>query len=94
MIHANENCGHFRQQHKSGQIVILNTSSLSAEIKQFAEKAYRFSAQAEVNDIWLEIDFNDSEFERAVVAHIRKILAEHYTPFSRVHVEEHCPKNV
>lgn len=40
--------------------------------------------------MWLQLDFGDSEFERALVEHIRKLLARRYTPLSRVKVSTHC----
>jgi hypothetical protein len=90
-LHRKAGCGNIRQQQKAGQrIVHLNIASLSAELKRFKARDYRFGADAQTNDMWLEIDFNDPEFERAVIEYIRRLLAEHYTPFRRVVIETHC----
>ena len=64
--------------------------TLSAELKRFSSKAYRFAAQAELNDMWLELEFRDADFERAVVEHVRKILGGHYKPLGSARVDQHC----
>lgn len=90
-IHSNPACGNLRQQHKQNQrVVSITTSSLTTELIRFERKEYKFGSQADINDMWLAIDLGDSIFEVAVTEHIRKILASHYTPFSRIKAEEHC----
>lgn len=90
-IHDDAGCAAIRQQHKEGQrLVRLDISSLSTELKRFKANDYRFGSTAETNDMWLEVDFADPAFERAVVEYVRKLLAEHYTPFGQVGVEQHC----
>jgi len=90
-IHGDAGCADIRKQHKEGQrLVRLDVASLSTELKRFKAKDYRFGSAAGTNDMWLEVDFADHAFERAIVEYVRKLLAEHYTPFGQVGVEQHC----
>jgi hypothetical protein len=90
-IHRHGDCSSIQQQRKPEQRVVrLETSTLSSELKKFEQKQYTFAADASRNDLWLEVDFGDLEFERAVVAYVKKILASHYTPFARASIDTHC----
>ena len=90
-IHANAECSRIQQQHKQEQRVVrLEVRSLSLELQRFSAQEYQFGAEAETNDMWLELDFSDPVFEKAVVEYVRSILALHYSPFARVSVDEHC----
>lgn len=90
-IHATKDCSNVQQQRKSEQRVAkLNIATASEELRRFEAKDYRFGADQRTNDMWLFVDFSDPQFERAVVGYIHRILARHYLPFSRIHVNEHC----
>ena len=90
-IHVNAGCAAIQQQHKKDQRVVrFDIGSLSRELNRFAMKEYQFGAQAETNDMWLELNLGDNKFEKALVDYVRTLLAQHYKPFSRVKVDEHC----
>lgn len=90
-IHADAGCSAIGQQNKPGQRrVSVNRGSLSAELERFSSKHYRFGSDRETNDMWLVADLSDVEFERAVIEHVRKLLAVHYSPFGRISISEHC----
>ncbi len=90
-IHGQPSCSAIQQQHKQDQRVVdLNRSTLSAELERFAQKHYRFGADAESNDMWLRVEFDGAQFEAHVVEYVRVLLARHYIPFGRIQVEEHC----
>jgi hypothetical protein len=90
-IHAALDCANIQQQDKQDQRVIrLSTETLSPELARFEAKEYRFGSDQSTNDMWLYVDFSDAQFERAVVEHIRRILAQYYSPFARVRIDEHC----
>ena len=89
-VHSANDCAHIQQRRKPDQRVVrLDPRTLSAELLKF-ESEYRFASEQRLNDMWLQLDFSDAAFERAVVEHIRKLLARRYTPFSRVAVSSHC----
>jgi hypothetical protein len=90
-VHKDGRCASVQQQRKEGQRrVQLNIRTISNELSKLSEKAYRFASQAELNDMWLDIDFNDEKFERALVDYVRVLLAQHYKPFAGVKVSVHC----
>jgi hypothetical protein len=90
-IHAHSDCASVQQQHKKNQRVVrIEVFNLSGELTKFRTKEYVFRAQAETNDMWLDVDFGDAGFEKAVVEYIRRLLGSHYTPFVRSKVDVHC----
>jgi hypothetical protein len=89
--HFNPNCGNIRSHRKTNQRYIrLNTATISAELSKFQTKAYRFAADQQHNDIWLEIDFQDRDFELSVLDYIGKCLGKYYKPFQNIQPKVHC----
>ena len=72
------------QKHiKSNQRVIkINIKSLSDELREFSEYKHRFASTQELNDMWLEINFSDLDFEIAVAEYILSLLRKKYGRFS------------
>ena len=84
-------CGHIQQARKSGQrCVILSRSTIGTELQRFVDREYTFGAQAATNDMWLTVDFDDLEFEAAVVHHVHRLLGVRYKRFRDCRVEWHC----
>jgi len=90
-LHNDVACTNIGQHHKKGQrIVQLDIASLSIELKRFKSKHYRFGSDPQTNDMLLEVDFSDQDFERAVVEYIKRLLTRHYAPFGRDDIKQHC----
>jgi hypothetical protein len=90
-VHHDPNCSTIRVMNKPNQrICRINARSISAELENFKQKRYRFQATAELNDMWLEIDFTDEEFEMDVLRRIHRLLGQHYKPFRDCRIEVHC----
>ena len=90
-VHRDPNYGMIGPHDKPGQRTCrIDTTSISAELRKFRDKVYRFQSSPEWNDMWLEVDFQDVEFETAVVRHIRRLLGQHYKPFADTCVTVHC----
>jgi hypothetical protein len=90
-IHRRGGCPEIGKMTKVGQRRIrIDPAAISHELQQFAAKAYPFAADRLKNDMWLEVDFGDPDFELAVVEHVRHLVGMHYTPFAAVKVETHC----
>ena len=65
--HFDVSCGDIHKMHKTGQRNIrIDPATFSNEIQRFTQKEYHFSSEPDSNDMWLEIDFGDLEFELAV----------------------------
>ena len=90
-IHADSNCGNIQQHHKQNQKVIkIDRASLSRELLIFAAGDYKFAPNAELNDMWIEVDLEDKKFECSVIDYIWQLLAKKYSPFQGIRIDEHC----
>ncbi len=90
-LHSDLNCGFVPKPPSKGQRWIRVTpATFEQELAKFRDHEYVFRSEAKFNDMWLEVDFGDKEFERAVGDYLLRVLSTQYTPFSRVVVREHC----
>lgn len=90
-IHGLANCSEIGKMQKHGRrSVLIDRNSISSELQNFALKNHRFAAEASANDMWLVVDFGDPHFEDAVVRHVQRLIAGHYSPFGAVQIDRHC----
>ncbi len=90
-VHHDPFCSRIRPMGKQGQrICRINITNIRHELQKFKDKQYRFQSTSDLNDMWLEIDFQDEEFEMAVVGYICRLLGHHYKRFSDSRLEIHC----
>ena len=90
-LHRDPNCGYIRMHNSpDSRIFHLRPATLSDELRRFSERQVDFAAAKGINDMCLDLEFADPEFELALVRHIQKILSERYSPFGRVEVQIHC----
>ena len=90
-VHRELSCGSIQKNEKRDQRYIrVNISTISKELRSFANKDYNFDANRDSNDMWLEIDFGDPDFESSVLEHIRSLIGKHYTPFANITIDYHC----
>lgn len=88
-IHELSGCAAIQQQRKKRQrFVKIKRTTFSREVKKF-EGFYRFAAKREANDMWVQVDFGDIDFEVQVVAHLIKILSRRYRPFNGIKPKIH-----
>ena len=90
-LHGKAGCGHVQQARKTGQrLVTVDLGSLSAELARFAQRQHAFGSSSVNNDMWIEVNVGDAEFERAVVAFIHRSLANRYQRLAAAVEEIHC----
>ena len=90
-LHHDSSCSYIRMNDKAGQRVIaLAPSSLSTNLALFVGKQVPFNATADLNDLWVALDFADSQFELALMNYIRRLLAQRYSGWTHATVDEHC----
>lgn len=90
-MHGDTSCGYVRRSRKCGQRCLkINLESFSGEVKALIQGEHRFASTPEFNDMWLEVDFGDEQFERAVVEYVCTELGKRYEPFCRAQIERHC----
>jgi hypothetical protein len=72
-----------RIHHKENQRVIrINAENFSTEIQPFILQQIKFSSTAGVNDLWVEIDFGDEQFELEIGKFIQRLLGQRYMPLA------------
>lgn len=90
-IHGDSDCKYIRMHAKPNQRIIqLNVATLSAELAKFANNQYKFTPSPLNDDLWLDLDFNNAPFERAVAEYILHLLSRQYIPLRRVTPRTHC----
>jgi hypothetical protein len=89
--HYDPSCGNIQAQRKSEQRYIrIHISTISRELQNFQKNKYPLGSSQEVNDMWLEIDFQDYLFEMNVLEFICRLLGNHYKPFVGLKPTTHC----
>lgn len=88
-IHHDPSCGHVtKRDSPQDRTRQLTPTSLSAELRLLEDLPFR--AEAGANAVWLDIDCDDAEFERAVAEFVLRRLAGRYRPFAEVSFEVCC----
>jgi hypothetical protein len=90
-VHRDPYCSDIQKMHKPQQRYIrISITNIHHELQKFKSKQYLFRAESAFNDMWLDIDFQDEEFEMAVASYIHRLLGQYYTRFSDSHLITHC----
>lgn len=90
-VHGNSSCHQVEKMAKPFQRVVrIDSQSISAQLRGFSEGRYAFAAKQSQNDMWIEADFGDPEFEAAVVDYVHRLIGARYRPLARVEVVRHC----
>lgn len=90
-IHCNPSCTEVHKMRKPGQRHIrIDIDSASTELGRFANKKHAFSSNSKSNDMWLEIEFEDAEFEKSVLKYVRRLIGKHYAPLGEAKLTTHC----
>ena len=90
-IHNDSSCQQIHVHKKSGQrIVKVNLSTLKSVLSQFANDAYDFKSEAQLNDLWLDISLSTHEQEIGFVHIVQALLGQRYKPLGSAPISEHC----
>ena len=90
-IHSQPFCRFIQMMNKQEQRKCrIDAFTISAEFQKLINKRYLFQSKAELNDIWIEIDFENKDFEISVANYVLHILSQHYKPFAKSKLEIHC----
>lgn len=71
-----------RQIKPERRLITINLENLSLELARFADREIPFAAFAAQNDLWLDIDLGNEEFEIAVIKYIQFHLGKRYKPLA------------
>lgn len=90
-IHNNPNCAAAQIRINQDQrTVLINTDSLSRELRRFRRNEYRFAAEAGMSDLWLILDFQDGEFENALANYLKRLVGKGLETAGSWDVQVHC----
>jgi len=90
-LHCDLSCPEIQKRGKERQRKCqVNRATASREMERFASGEHRFGSTSDVNDMWVEVDFDDPEFEKAVVRHICRLLGKRYSWFQQAEPAIHC----
>ena len=70
--------------------VMLNESSISKELDRFRNSKHRFSEELYMNDMWLIFDFQDLEFEIALLSYLKQLAGLSNSTIKNCKIQEHC----
>ena len=87
-VHGDRSCQQIGKMAKAGQQRFrIDSKSISMELQHFGGKQYMFAPNAADNDMWIEVDFSDAEFERAVVAYVHRLIGRRYSRLAKASIE-------
>lgn len=90
-IHRDPLCAEVCKRGKPSQRHIrINIDSASTELQRFLNKKHTFSSNAGSNDMWLDIEFDDADFEMSALEYVRRLIGKHYAPLGRAKIKTHC----
>ena len=90
-IHKNASCQKIQMRQKDGQrFVKVNAATLKDVLNLFINDAYDFKAEAQWNDLWLDISLSTPEQEIGFVHVVQAILGQRYKPLSNAPISDHC----
>lgn len=90
-VHTDPSCSYYRMMRKPEQrFVRIDPVTISEELQKFIHKRYTFASRPDSNDMWLEINFRDQEFEWAILQYVHRQLGNYYKPFLGVQIKKHC----
>ena len=96
ILHTNAVCteGSAAASSRTRQVDISPTN-LSQELQRFINGQVIFSdltygREAQQRDLWLNLQFNDPQFELALLGYIRRLLGQRYDRFLSCKVTIHC----
>lgn len=94
-IHRNSAVNEKQISEKVNQRVLkINISNLSDYLMKFKQSKYKFESSQKFNDMWLEINFGNINFEVAVAEYILFLLGKRYKPFRETEPEYHLDNSV
>jgi len=90
-IYTKRTCNDIGKMKKPGQRTEkVTTASFSTVVPMLVSNKFQFGATAPKNDLWLEVDFDDEEFEKAFARYVLQQFAKRYRPFNGAHAKTHC----
>lgn len=88
-LHHDLGCGHVAKRDvPSDRIRQVRPDTFGAELAALDDLTFR--AEAGVNAVWLDLDFDDPVFEAAVARYLLRRLGARYTRLAAITLEDCC----
>ena len=89
-LHADSTCSEIGKMGKIAQRQEeVTPQSFAATCDKLANKNFRLGSDASINDLWLFVNFNDSDFEEAAARYLYRSLAKRYEPLQDGLIKKH-----
>jgi hypothetical protein len=90
-MHHELTCKEIAKMQKTAQrTVSITHGTFSTDMGQLQSKTFRLGADASLNDLWISAEFDDPEFEEAVLRHVYKLLGKRFTRLQSGPIKTHC----
>jgi len=77
-----------RSRHgEPNRLVVITGDSMEFQLDRFRRQEFDFRAEAEFNDMWLEIDLGELADEIRVLRKIQRLLGERYAPLAAAEIK-------
>ena len=70
----------------SPRIFHVTIHNITDIVKKITNSDFKFAAYQDVNDLWLEINFDDVIFEKAFAEYVLRLLGKRYKPFQEIYL--------
>ena len=70
--------------------VMLNQESISRELDRFRNRKHDFSGEPGMGDMWLIFDFQDADFEMALLEYVKKLIGFSNNTIGKSATDVHC----
>ena len=87
-VHRNTNCGFAPTDVDNDRYIIVTHGNIGSVISNMYQIVFR--AEAGFNNLHFEINFNNEEFELAVLKYLCSIIELRYNPFRNLPIVTHC----
>lgn len=78
--HGRTASSRFKHEKVNRRVMHLDLANLSDQLKVIVDNEMPFAANEQNNDLWLDIDLGDTEFELSVARFIHFHLGKRYRP--------------
>ena len=72
----------FRHGDIQRRVIRITPQTFSEDVRPFLVREVPFGASSGLNDLYLELDFDNVEFEAAIGKYLQAILGERYRPLA------------
>ena len=70
--------------------IMLSPDFLSKEHDRFKNNKHHFTDEPNMGDMWLIFDFQDTEFEIALLNYLKKLIGRNNNKIKNCKTREHC----